>query len=88
MCFTGAATFYWGVMDIEHRKEDLLSQPKLYEKGMKGKLFSTTVFWLWNIYACYQALVVLFIGMTATQNQPLSNGKNFTFWAGGHVVYF
>ena len=88
MFYTGGVLFYWGVMDIEHEKEVLLNTPELYKPGIQGKLFNTKVFWSWNIYAMYQALLVLFIGMVSTQDSPLPDGKTYSFWAGGHIVYF
>ena len=88
MFFTGGVLFYWGVMDIQHGKEILLAKPELYRPGIEGQLFNTKVFWSWNVYALYQALLVLFIGMVATQNSPTPDGKTYTFWAGGHVVFF
>lgn len=33
-------------------------------------------------------MIILFIGMVFTQLSPVSDGKTFTFWAGGHTVYF
>ena len=75
-------------MDIEYEKEELLSNPRLYEKGIKGELFSTKVFWLWNVYAMYQALLVLFTAFYSSSVEPLADGKTYSFWASGHVVYF
>ena len=66
MSFTGAGNFYWGVMDIQHGKEKLLSNPELYKPGIEGRLFNTKVFWFWNFYAMYQAVLILFIGMVST----------------------
>jgi len=36
MSFTGSVLFYWGVMDIQHGKEALLSDPDLYKPGIEG----------------------------------------------------
>lgn len=66
ICFTGAVLFYWGVIDYEFTKEKHLSQPHLYKVGLEGRLFSTKIFWSWQLYAMYQALMVLFIGMIFT----------------------
>ena len=63
VCFTGAVLFYWGVIDYRYMKQKFLDEPLLYRVGMEAKLFNTKVFWLWNLYACYQALLALFIGM-------------------------
>ena len=86
--FTGAVLFFWGVMDLEHTKERFLAEPELYKPGLQGELFSTKVFWSWNLYAMYQAVQILFVGMYASQEAQVANGKTFTFWAGGHIVYF
>ena len=87
--FTGAVLFYWGVIDFEFVKQKFISDPNLYRVGMEGRLFNTKVFWLWNLYACYQALLALFIGMQFTQDSATaSEGRTYTFWAGGHIVYF
>ena len=88
MNFTGAVLFWWGVMDIQHGKEVLMAEPNLYRPGIERKLFNTRVFWSWNVYAMYQAAIILFIGMVFTQDSPTSSGRTYTFWAGGHVVYF
>ena len=86
--FTGAALFFWGIFDFEHEKSKFMSEPLLYRVGMEGKLFNTKKFWSWQIYALYQALIILFLGMTFSQESEAPNGKTYTFWAGGHVVYF
>ena len=31
---------------------------------------------------------MLFLGMYASQESPVESGKTYTFWAGGHIVYF
>lgn len=66
VCFTGAVLFYWGVIDFEFVKQKFLDEPELYRVGMEGRLFNTKVFWMWNLYACYQALITLYIGMVFT----------------------
>ena len=33
-------------------------------------------------------MIILFLGMVFTQESACPNGKSYTFWAGGHVVYF
>ena len=65
-----------------------MNEPTLYRIGMEGRLFNTKKFWSWQVYALYQALIILFLGMTFTQESEVPNGKTYTFWAGGHVVYF
>jgi len=46
------------------------------------------VFWSWNIYAMYQAMLILFVGLVFTQESATASGKTYSFWAGGHIVYF
>jgi len=65
-----------------------LANPELYKPGIEGRLFNTKVFWSWNLYAMYQAVLILFIGMVSTQESPTPSGKTYSFWAGGHIVYF
>lgn len=65
-----------------------MSEPSLYRIGMEGQLFNTKKFWSWQFYALYQALMILFLGMYFTQESEVPSGKTYTFWAGGHVVYF
>lgn len=65
-----------------------MAEPNLYKVGLEGRLFGTKVFWSWQLYAIAQAAVILFIGMVFTQMTAVEDGRNYTFWAGGHVVYF
>jgi len=88
VCFTGAAIFFWGVFDFEFEKDKFMKEPLLYRVGIEGRLFNTKVFWGWQLYALYEALIILFIGLVITQMSPVSDGKTFNFWAGGHIVYF
>ena len=88
MTFTGAAIFYWGVFDFEYSKQKLIREPALYKVGMEGSLFNTKVFWGWNMYALVQSVALLYLGMVFTQESAVASGKSFTFWAGGHIVYF
>lgn len=53
VCFTGGVLFYWGVMDTQFEKLVFLSKPELYRSGIEGSLFSTKIFWSWNLYAMY-----------------------------------
>ena len=59
----------------------------LYRIGIEGKNFGYRVFLSWQFYALMQALLIIFVGMYATQETPVESGKTFNFWAGGHVVY-
>ena len=37
--FTGAPIMWFGMMDFEHEKEELLKKPKYYSIGLKGNTF-------------------------------------------------
>ena len=65
-----------------------MREPLLYRVGMEGSLFNTKVFWGWQFYALYQAAFILFVGMVFTQESETPSGRPYTFWAGGHIVYF
>lgn len=66
ICFTGSALFFWGLFDFEYTRERFMNDPSLYKVGLEGKLFSTKVFWKWQLYALYQATIILFLGMVFT----------------------
>ena len=53
-------------MDFEYEKKKAMAEPLLYRTGMEGRLFNTKVFWGWQLYALYQAVFILFIGMVFT----------------------
>jgi len=63
LSFTGAGSFYWGVFDFEFSKERFSLEPLLYKVGLEGRLFNSKVFWGWQLYACVQAVFILFTGM-------------------------
>jgi phospholipid-transporting ATPase len=46
----------YALFDREIEFEELMSQPKHYEIGLKDKLFNSTVFWSWIVEAALQAL--------------------------------
>jgi len=43
---------------------------------------------MWQLYALIQAVIILFVGMVFSQMAIVESGKTFSFWAGGHIVYF
>ena len=88
LSFTGAGSFYWGVFDFEFSKERFSLEPLLYKVGLEGRLFNSKVFWGWQLYACVQAVFILFTGMVFPMMSAVESGKMIDFWAGGHVVYF
>ena len=87
ICFTGAALFFWGVFDMQYDKKTLVENPLLYRVGLEGRLFSTSIFWSWQLYALAQAFVILFLGMVFPQLSTVASGRTFTFWASGHIIY-
>ncbi len=85
--FTGLHNIWYALFDFEFEKNVLLNNPIFYSIGMQSLVFNLKEFWIWVIYACLQALMVLLVLFYASQDSPLSDGLNFTFWAGGHHVY-
>lgn len=61
--------------------------PIYYSIGMKNTVFNMKEFWIWFLYACAQAGMIIAVSFWASQETAVSDGKNFTFWAGGHHVY-
>lgn len=39
------------------------------------------------MYANIQAAMIIAVSFWTSQESPVDDGKNFTFWAGGHHVY-
>jgi len=60
--FTGAPIMWYGMMDLEHEKEELLKKPKYYSIGLKNELFNKFVFWRWIFYAMWQGALIYFVG--------------------------
>ena len=51
---------FYAVFDRELEFDELLNNPKYYQLGLSGKLFKTSVFWLWIFEAIVQSMFVLF----------------------------
>lgn len=60
--FTGAPIMWYGMMDLEHEKEEFLKKPKYYSIGLKNELFNKFVFWRWIFYAMWQGALIYFVG--------------------------
>ena len=85
--FTGGAIFSWGLFDFEFLREQFINNPRLYRIGIEGRNFNTKIFWLWNLYAIIQAILLLGL-YWQNVSQPTESGRTYNFWAGGHIVYF
>jgi len=88
MNFTGLPIQWYALFDWQYPKQQLVDEPIHYRLGMENKCFSTGIFWKWLIYAFFQGIMVLFLGMYFPSNSPTPNGKDYFFWDGGHFVYF
>jgi magnesium-transporting ATPase (P-type) len=65
--FTGAPIMWYGMMDLEHEKEELLKKPKYYKIGLKDELFNKFVFWRWIFYAMWQGALIYFVGFSTME---------------------
>ena len=85
--FTGLHNIWYALFDFEFEKPILKSTPILYSIGMQNLVFNMKEFWIWFFYANLQALMILLVVFWCSQETPVSDGKTFNFWAGGHHVY-
>ena len=51
---------FYALFDFEHEKKKFLSDPKLYEIGLKEQCFGIYIFWSWIVYAAIYAAILLF----------------------------
>lgn len=65
--FTGAPIMWYGMMDLEHEKEELLKKPKYYKIGLKDELFNKFVFWRWIFYGMWQGALIFFVGFSTME---------------------
>ena len=79
---------WWAIFDFEYEKKTLLAKPELYQPGMKDERLSTKIFWLWNLYGGYQAIMVLVFCLMLPDESPVPNGKQYSMWPGGMMIFF
>lgn len=85
--FTGLHNIWYALFDFQFEKEVLMNTPILYTIGMRDVIFNLKEFWIWFLYACAQAFMILMLCFVAAEDSPMEDGKSFTFWAGGHHIY-
>ena len=79
----------FALWDKEFEFDELMSNPKHYQVGMKDKLFGNLRFWLWIVEGVFWSLVMLFVVMysmcfyTGHQN----TGTLESMWVGGMELY-
>ena len=84
--FTGLHIIWYALFDFQFEKEVFLQNPVLYSIGMRDLVFNMKEFWIWFIYANAQAFMILILAFVLPEEKPTSEGKIFSFWAGGHHV--
>ena len=87
MSFTGLHNIWYALFDFQFPKDVLMDNPVLYSIGMHNIIFNMKEFWIWFLYACAQAAMILALSFVMPEESPMEDGKSFTFWAGGHHVY-
>jgi phospholipid-transporting ATPase len=85
--FTGLHVIVYALFDFQFEKHVLMATPVLYSIGMRSEIYNMKEFWIWFTYACAQAVMVLTLAFVLPESSPTTDGKSFTFWAGGHHVY-
>jgi phospholipid-transporting ATPase len=61
--FSSVPIVWYAIFDYQYDKKTFLTNPKLYEIGLKNLCFGTKVFWLWFINGAFSALIIMYIGL-------------------------
>ena len=88
VCFASLPIMIYAVFDQDKNIHNLEHRPELYKVGLKGKLFSTTTFWIWIIEGSIQglfltAIVVYGICYSASE----SDGRTVGMWEASDLIY-
>ena len=57
--FTSLPIIWFSTMDLEHTKEKLMSDPKLYKYGLRNLHFNIRIFLKWILYGFWQSSLIL-----------------------------
>jgi magnesium-transporting ATPase (P-type) len=85
--FSAIPIMWFALFDYQETKEKFMSDPKLYDIGIKHKCFSTKVFWVWFSYGAIQALVLVLVCIRSIEVSPTPEGKTVSLWMSGSLVY-
>lgn len=78
----------YALFDKEISYKRLETNPMHYLLGLKGKLFNTSVFWLWILEATLQGMSICIIAMFSLCGDTSSdNGKMNSMWVGSALVF-
>ncbi len=88
LVFTAFPIIWWSIFDQEYEKQVLISDPSLYEIGLKNECFSTSAFFSSILNAIVNGFF-LFIFCFYEEDGPIvdANRKNGSFWIDGTMVY-
>jgi len=86
--YTSFPIIFYSLFDFEKPKEILMYTPDLFRIGMTNAKFDITTLFMWIFYSSYHAAQILFLCYTLPCDTAVENGKTFSFWPGGHMVYF
>lgn len=64
-----------------------MEDPKVYEVGIRHKLFGQKNFWRWFSHGAIQAFVLMIVCYTTQQWTVLPDGRHFDFWMHGQVLF-
>jgi phospholipid-transporting ATPase len=88
LCFTAFPIMWWAIYDMQHTKQELVANPKLYEIGLKNQCFSTMRFFENILNGVVNGLFLfLFCFYGEDGNVVSSQAKNGWFWIDGTMVY-
>ena len=87
---TSLPIMWFGLFDFEFFKDRFMNNPSLYKLGIDSKCFSIKIFIGYLFYAIFHGLIIYLICMICLlqpNNSFTPDGKEFSFWESGHLVY-
>lgn len=84
--FAAVPIIVYAVFDQQFPSNILLDTPRLYELGVKDRIFNTSSFWFWLAVAAVQSMVLNFYCYVPLGDQG-PTGKMEDFWFAGSLVF-
>ena len=86
--FASLPIIVYAIFDSEFTQKTLLATPKLYEVGVKDKLFNAREFWWWVGFAIFQSSILCYFSYIPLESFGLdSSGRMEGFWFSGSFVF-
>lgn len=89
IAFCAMPIVVYAVFDIEIPHSELNSNPKFFKLGLRGKLFSTSVFWFWLLEAFVQGLIIVLISVftICMTSGDKTYGQMDNIWVASKLIF-